>query len=132
MSHPGGGATFLVTRYRHDPRWRAELRYCADHGIPHSQFLQWDADDREKALLVWQEEQQHCGRCGTYQWQWEEPDPTDDNPHRMRRIDPGIEADLHTCWGCAEFDAVLHEVGQTPGDHHGQRVRWYPVDVSKE
>ena len=39
--------------------------FCNTHGIPHSEFLEWDPDDRQKALAYLYEDSERCGMCGT-------------------------------------------------------------------
>jgi hypothetical protein len=41
------------------------VSYCAPLGIPHSQFLEWSPDDREKALWWEIHRRQTCSSCGT-------------------------------------------------------------------
>lgn len=48
------------------------MAYCADHGIPHSEFLEWEAVDRAKALAWMLEKGERCALCGTAPWEWEQ------------------------------------------------------------
>jgi len=48
------------------------MSYCFEHGIPHSKFLSWDAEDRAKTMAYALESAQRCSMCGTAPWEWEE------------------------------------------------------------
>jgi hypothetical protein len=48
-----------------------ELRWCAEHGIPHSQLLDWEAEDRAKLHAHLLEESLRCVMCGTMTWEWD-------------------------------------------------------------
>lgn len=48
------------------------MAYCGERGIPHSVFLEWDDEDRAKALAWKIEQSLKCPSCGTAQWEWEE------------------------------------------------------------
>lgn len=48
------------------------MRFCNDNGIPHSEFLGWDAVDRAKQLAYMMEEAERCAMCGTADWEWDE------------------------------------------------------------
>lgn len=48
------------------------MSYCHEHGIPHSKFLSWSAEDRSKALAYTLEKATRCTMCGTAQWEWDE------------------------------------------------------------
>lgn len=48
------------------------MRFCNDSGIPHSEFLEWDAADRAKTIAYMMEEAERCSMCGTADWEWEE------------------------------------------------------------
>lgn len=48
------------------------MRYCYERGIPHSQFLQWEPEDKAKVLAFAMEEATRCSMCGTAPWEWEE------------------------------------------------------------
>jgi hypothetical protein len=49
-----------------------EMSFCSEHGIPHSQFLDWDPEDRSKQLAFMAESASRCQLCGTAPWEWEE------------------------------------------------------------
>jgi hypothetical protein len=48
-----------------------ELDVCAAYQIPHSEFLRWDAADRDKAIWhhIWK--RQTCPDCGTREEEWD-------------------------------------------------------------
>lgn len=67
------------------------MEYCGPRGIPHSVFLGWDADDRDKALWWMIHQRQTCPGCGT----------------RPKEFDEEAGGDLHAyvaepyfCRGC--------------------------------
>ena len=60
-----GRPEFYLARLREDRRLRAELDYCAPRGIPHSDFLNWEQDDQDKALAWQVDEADKCPGCGT-------------------------------------------------------------------
>ncbi len=49
-----------------------EMSYCYEHGISHSEFLEWAPEDRAKTLAFMLEKAQRCDMCGTAEWEWEE------------------------------------------------------------
>jgi hypothetical protein len=48
------------------------MSFCNDKGIPHSQFLDWDTEDRSKAIAFLEEASLRCSMCGTAPWEWEQ------------------------------------------------------------
>jgi hypothetical protein len=51
------------------------MRFCNEHGIPHSVFLkEWSEEDRSKALAYILYKGQFCDSCGTAAWEWDEKD----------------------------------------------------------
>lgn len=46
------------------------MAYCAPRGIPHSEFLRWSPDDRDKALAWQVHELERCPSCGTRHEEW--------------------------------------------------------------
>lgn len=48
------------------------MSWCKQAGIPHSEFLEWEPEDRSKALAFLIEENSKCGMCGTAEWEWSE------------------------------------------------------------
>jgi hypothetical protein len=49
-----------------------EMAFCNEHGIPHSEFLDWDPEDRAKAMAFVAEYAIRCQLCGTAKWEWDE------------------------------------------------------------
>lgn len=49
----------------------AEMNYCGERGIPHSEFLDWEDEDRAKAIAWVAEQGTKCPNCGTADWEWE-------------------------------------------------------------
>lgn len=79
-----------------------ELRWCAERGIPHSQFLAWPLDDRVKVMAWLMEEAERCQMCGTAAWEWEE-DPR------------GFAPSVHVCRGCALREQSKEMASNVPG-----------------
>jgi hypothetical protein len=48
------------------------MSYCNEHGIPHSEYLSWDPEDRAKTIAYLLEQGERCTMCGTAGWEWEE------------------------------------------------------------
>lgn len=48
------------------------MAYCFERGIPHSEFLSWEPEDRAKVLAFAVEQAERCVMCGTANWEWEE------------------------------------------------------------
>jgi len=88
-------------RLRVDPTFRIELAFCNEHGIPHSEFLSWDPDDRSKAIGYLAYEGEKCALCGTADWEWEE--------NRF-----AYEPVLHQCMGCYYKSVYNDSVGKPP------------------
>lgn len=44
---------------------------CAEYKIPHSVFLEWEPEDRAKAIAFHLEKGERCQLCGTADWEWE-------------------------------------------------------------
>ncbi len=47
------------------------MAVCASYKIPHSQFLEWDQGDRDKAIWWHIREAEKCPGCGTRHEDWE-------------------------------------------------------------
>ena len=104
---------------------RAELKYCFEHGIPHSIFLgrvwpnpedpqepQWLSVDSEKMIAYQQAMNELCPNCGTRQEDW-----TDENGRLLDT--PIYEASSIKCHGCQR----LYEMGKTISDENAHAVR---------
>ena len=78
------------------------MSYCYEKGIPHSEFMTWDPDDRSKTLAYLLEDASKCGMCGTAEWEWD----------KDRRAYEAVEK---FCMGCYLKHVVGEESGQTPG-----------------
>lgn len=98
-----------------DPRFAAELRYCHEHAIPHSEFLGWHPDDQAKALAYAAFESQRCGQCGVHPLLW---------PEDSR--DPPYEVDAHRCQGCVAVDRWTKGIPEH-ASRAGIRVGWAKV-----
>lgn len=67
------------------------MAYCGPLGLPHSTFLSWDRDDRDKAIVWALRKAQTCAHCGTRPDEW---DPAQGGH------DEAYLTELHQCWGC--------------------------------
>jgi hypothetical protein len=79
-----------------------EMSYCYEHGIPHSEFLEWSAEDRSKTMAFLLEQSSRCGMCGTAEWEWE----------KDRRAYAPVEK---FCMGCYLKHMAGESAGQMPG-----------------
>jgi hypothetical protein len=69
------------------------MRYCHDHAIPHSRFLEeWSGEDRDKLVAYLVNEGDRCSQCGTKESEWEQ--------NRFAYV-----AETHLCMGCYITDA---------------------------
>ena len=92
----------MTQRLRHDGRYRLEIKWCTDHGLPHSTLLSWNAADRTKLLAYLMDEALRCTSCGTADWEFDE-DPNAYWP------------DIKVCRGCALRDQRRDDLGSVPG-----------------
>ena len=102
----------FVWRVVNDSRFAAEMRFCNEHAIPHSQFLSWPEDDRAKALAFEQWEAMRCRRCGMHPMLWPE-DSTD----------PPYTVDAHRCQGCREQEKFENSLPKG-ASKTGLRLEW--------
>lgn len=51
--------------------FRTEMRVAQAYQIPHSHLLEWDEEDRAKAIAYQIHEANTCQRCGTQDWEWD-------------------------------------------------------------
>lgn len=49
-----------------------EVGWCVDHGLPHSELLSWDFEDRAKLIASLLETASRCQMCGTSEYEWDE------------------------------------------------------------
>ncbi|MEU8279567.1 hypothetical protein ACFYOK_29375 [Microbispora bryophytorum] len=49
-----------------------ELEVAETYRIPHSEFLAWDRDDRDKAIALWLRKRLTCPKCQTRPEEWDE------------------------------------------------------------
>jgi hypothetical protein len=78
------------------------MALCQKYRIPHSVFLEWDEDDRAKALAFAIEEGQRCQMCGTAPWEW------DENKY-------AYEPTAQLCKGCYLKDTAQEDSKNLPG-----------------
>lgn len=91
------------------------MEWCADHGVPHSEFLAWDEVDRAKLLAFILESRGRCSSCGTSGWEWDE-DPNAYEPMR------------HMCRGCM----ILYAAEEDNDRSLGSRMVLVPRKRAKE
>jgi hypothetical protein len=75
------------------------MTWCSEHGLPHSEFLSWDVDDRAKLVAFLLEKNERCDMCGTAEWEWKE------NPYAYEPVD-------HFCQGCYRKSVFTDQEGQ--------------------
>ena len=68
---------------------------CADHGIPHSEFLSWPEDDQDKTIAWLLAKREVCDLCGTKESDW-----VDERGWPLQ--DPPLTPVAHKCHGCAQ------------------------------
>ena len=73
------------------------MEYCSPLGIPHSKFLEWSDEDRDKAISYMLWKKKFCSRCGTDPDEWLDPDRRASEP-------PPYEATTRLCLGCATLE----------------------------
>lgn len=95
----GAGCPFQLQRLKTDGALRTEVDYCAEKGIPHSEFLlRWDNEDRAKLVASLILKGQRCTMCGTSKHEWFE--------------DPGAYVAMwEECMGCLHKDALREAEG---------------------
>lgn len=79
-----------------------EMSFCTERGIPHSEFLSWSIEDREKTMAFLLEQSLTCMMCGTAEWQWEE------NKFAFMPVE-------NWCKGCYLKSVSSEEAGTAPG-----------------
>lgn len=77
------------------------MSYCYEAGISHTEFLNWEPNDRAKTIAFALEKGERCISCGTAPWEWQE-DPD------------AYEAVRQQCRGCMKREAVLEDQKDPP------------------
>lgn len=103
-------------RLKADPELETELGVCHHYRIPHSAFLTWSQDDRDKAIWTYLRERQTCPDCGTRPEEWD-PDKGGDRA--------AYRAVVRTCRGCQERQSRLDTLAD------GQRGRGMYVALQR-
>jgi hypothetical protein len=115
---PGPEHPFQRSRLRYDPGFALEAEYCYEKGIPHSEFLaRWTPEDRAKIAAVAMEKGEHCIKCGTAQWEW------DEDPDAYAGINVG-------CRGCLILETLQDDLANTPGPK-GTSTRLVPRQTAE-
>lgn len=74
-----------------------EMKVCAFYKIKHSEYLEWDVDDRDKAIWFHVRESETCPSCGTREIEW---DP-DQGGNRQ-----AYGTEIRRCRGCEVKEAA--------------------------
>jgi hypothetical protein len=111
---PGTRHPFYRDRLRSDTGLYTDLALCHEWGIPHSEFLEWEPEDRAKAIAFLFEKNSRCDLCGTAQWEWD---------NNKRAYSPVEEK----CMGCYYKEIA----GQDASDSAGVTVRMVPTDTQE-
>ncbi|MFC3986785.1 hypothetical protein ACFYY8_33560 [Streptosporangium sp. NPDC001559] len=90
-----------------------ELAVCAAYRIRHSEFLGWDADDRDKAIWQYIRERQACRDCGTRPDEWDPKRGGDRNAYLAER---------ELCRGCEVLQGAQASLAGDPGRIRGERM----------
>ena len=106
---PGTERPFQRARLRYDSDLFLQLQLCNEWGIPHSEFLSWDPEDKAKALAFSLEKSSRCEMCGTAEWEWEE------NRYAYEPVE-------HFCMGCY----LKHMAGEDGGSMPGTTITLLP------
>ena len=88
------------------------MSYCHEKGIPHSEFLRWEPEDRAKVIAFHLESSARCDMCGTAPWEWEE------NPFAYEPVD-------EFCKGCYMKSVFSDQEGKT--GLAGTNIKLIPV-----
>lgn len=79
---------------------------AAEYRIPHSEFLSWDASDRDKAIWWHLQQRNTCSRCGTRPEEWS----SERGGHRHAYV-----ATETICRGCQVLEAATDAVQKDKG-----------------
>lgn len=91
------------------------MEVCEKYRVPHSVFLRWDSDDRDKAIAFHVRQRSRCPSCGTRPEEW---DPKQGG-------DPAAyTASLKRCRGCqaVQLEQESLESESVGGGRHGVYV----------
>ena len=79
------------------------MQYCFERGIPHSVFMKWEQDDRDKVLeyILWKNTL--CPQCGTNPSDWLDDEGRGQEP-------PPYEVQVRRCLGCAMLEQTRDEI----------------------
>ncbi|NJP24465.1 hypothetical protein FLW53_09635 [Microbispora sp. SCL1-1] len=81
------------------------MEVCERYGIPHSEFLKWSKDDRDKALALHLRKRSTCKHCGTRPEEWDE---------RRGGSRNAYVPDIDRCRGCEQMQA--YDASLSPED----------------
>ena len=111
---------FITERYRSDRQFQLEIDYCAEQGIRHSEFLEWDEDDQAKAIVWLEEKNLKCPDCGT----------------RREESDPKLGGTLHayhverfTCYVCKNIEDEYDDERKSTSGKKGKIRAGFKVRV---
>lgn len=89
------------------------MDYCGPRGIPLSEFLSWDDDDQDAALLWQAHESRRCSGCGTHPEEWD--------PATGGRRD-AYKPELRMCPGCMQLEQRRAQLADGPAMHGAHLV----------
>jgi hypothetical protein len=92
------------------------MTWLSERGMPHSEWLDWDHEDRAKQLAFLAEANARCDMCGTAEWEWKE------NPHAYEPVD-------EFCRGCY-MKSVFQD--QESGGLPGTNVKLVPFSPLRQ
>ncbi len=84
------------------------MEYCGPAGIPRSEFLSWDRDDRDAALWWVIYRRESCQSCGTRPEEWDPDRGGDPNAY---------EATATHCRGCEIRGRAEESLNQNKKQH---------------
>lgn len=74
---------------------------CRAYQVPHSTFLGWSKDDRDKATWEFVRSRQTCSSCGTREAEWLESEGGHRNAYRPEQ---------HRCRGCEVLEYAREQL----------------------
>lgn len=89
------------------------MTICANYRIPHSEFLSWEKDDRDKAIWHHIDKLTRCGSCGTHPNEW--------NPAHGGNPFAYIASRTH-CRGCQVLAVERDRIDKEPTKVRGTYV----------
>ena len=89
------------------------MDYCAPHGIPYGDFLEWSQLSRDAALAWQARESAKCGGCGQVRAEWM---TVDTDGHEVEAVPAPFLVDDHWCPACDALARHRRARGDTTPD----------------